>query len=162
MCLCIDEKQTKKVVDNLSKKGYIIGWKVIKIEIEYELYESDGSRIIAGYKMRTPYMCSIIEITKDGAFVSDRKQAKLFKYETEKNTVDKGIHIFLRKSNAAKIRGSYEYLVPVICKKEDFVAAGKFCGMDSAVFTKIFIDDKDIKKAVSLAKRKARREFNER
>jgi len=98
-----------------------------------------------------------------GVFRSNRKSTALYKYEINKAKesshievrilksyaiIDKGIHVFLTIKDAKSESRTHDgtKIVPVYCEKKDFVAAGQFCNLASAVFTRVRYNEEDLTK----------------
>jgi hypothetical protein len=90
------------------------------------------------------------EITKDGAYVSNRKTKTRTHYEKRNGVINKGIHVYLNKKDAEadKIYSRLYILIPVVCYKKDLIDFGYHAsswdcrGIKQAVFMKVKIKHK--------------------
>lgn len=123
MCLYTIDSITAEVRDKLEQDGKIIGWKELEILNDDLLTLFRGARVERG----------INEAHGTIAY---------------KSLIESGaIHVYLEKSDACiySVTNSVEILKdssthvvsPVICRKEDFIAAGNFCACNVACFTKV-------------------------
>lgn len=152
MCLKIDNDATQKLERKFDNKSEIVAYKLCKIvNSKFRKYLNHFSdQIVTGFcRQNFNYYPGINE--------SDRNQTGLTDQEKQEQFVFHGIHVFLDKEVMKDIDklflGGYHdvALLPVVCSKSDFVKAGtsKFFGRPEAVFTKVWIDEKDYNKATN-------------
>ena len=125
-----------------NKDGERTFYKVYYKTNNYKIKNTSGKRYL-----RSIYRRDVI--TGAGTVVSDRTSQTLSNdYETR--SVDHGIHVFLDREDAEVEAERYNCVdvdvVPVRCKKSDFVATGWFFDAPSAVFMKVLIDNKTWKR----------------
>lgn len=131
----------------LKKNGILGGEKGINIK-----WNKDGERTF--YKLyyvnAKNYLKSLYfhqDVAGAGSVISDRT-SKTLSNDYETRSVDYGIHVFLTRKGAEVEKTRYVgvKIVPVRCKKSDFVATGWFFDSPSAVFMKVLIDQKTWKR----------------
>jgi len=133
-------KKTSKLWQKLQKNGKITFWKI---------YREKGRHLVSAVKK--------IDVTGPGNVNSDRSDKKLLDKERYAGNVDKGIHVFTYKP---KLHKYYDvgFVVPVICRKEDFVAFNEanYYGREygTAVFMKVEIAQKTWNKVLPKNQRK--------
>jgi len=137
MCLFIDEKIDEKIRKMFEKKDVIRFWKAVCCR--------DGSHLSAPHMTQHYYR---------GLNESTRSMDGFTRWEERIGTVYSGFHVFLKKRHAKAYLRSITKVIPVWCKKEDFVAGGyteygyhffshKAKDFHTAVFTKMTIEEKD-------------------
>jgi len=133
MCLNIDSKKTDAVKLKLSKDGFIIGYKILSF------YNNVLSSTIFNIK---PW--------KNGWNLSSRRGGtKLIKREKMCQEIYRGIHVFLNRPPKSFIGIGDYVIVRVKCYPKHFVAAGGiYSKLPGGVFTKVFLDEKDYRKAI--------------
>lgn len=136
MCLFASQKAAEEIKTLLEKDGLIVGWKAYNIKtvnplVISSIYFSDK---VGGV------------IDKPGDVVSNRNGTDLIDSEVPVGGVNgvnseffamvlKGIHVSIPLKECSLLIYNKTCVIPVICKKEDFVAAG----LGEAVFTKVTI-----------------------
>lgn len=125
MCLNISDTETnKRILTSLkkgAKNGKVVCWKGLD-----KCYRSKN------YKSVYRYSLYIVGKTKQ----STRKSTKLTNYELSSGTIDKGIHVYLKKEDV-----NDGIPIKVICDLKDLVSCGyyEFGNCANAVFTKVFV-----------------------
>ncbi len=145
MCLNIKTAETKKIKAIL-EKGPATFWKTVKLH---------------GFDTRATSISQRKPLPNKGLYISNRDSVRLTEQERSRSSIDYGIHVFTAKPKPSAIVSGY-ILVSMICRKEDFVAAGYNSGRDTrgAVFKKVTVGP-EIKD--HLAKRKqAKDDFNKK
>ena len=138
MCLKLENKNgsfvthlpKSKLMQRLdkAKDGEITCWKV------YWKWNSHLSSVVMGGSMGG-------SIDGPGVITSDRETKALTEQEIEDGMIDYGIHVYTSREEAYAALEYYdEVIVPVICRKADFVAQGIH---GDAVFMKIRIRSRD-------------------
>lgn len=128
MCLWYNEKIDSETEKRLSKNGKILAWKVLE-------RSSDKTQLQSPYwytKYKAGWNTSNIQ----------RKETRLAKNQI-RGGIHKGIHVYLQREEAetsADCLSDDTRVVPVICHKKDFVAAGWFSSRESAVFRKVWMN----------------------
>ena len=101
----------------LQKQGKVICWKIYQKRINY---------------LRSYWDRQLV--TEPGNVVSDRLNKKINQFEKEYGMIERGIHVYISKpGNLSPWR-----VIPVICRKENFVAMNS----TEAVFMKVEITKK--------------------
>ena len=144
MCLHYDEKGTKDFREKLNKNhGTIVCYKVYNIYTEYQ-----GKNLPEKKELHSVFRKSKKggTIGKPRIVTSTRKDKKISKRERFWGRIDVGIHVYATRKNANNNCGiSDRHVVPVVCRKKDFVAASSknhYNGWQ-AVFTEVEILKKD-------------------
>ena len=152
MCLYINHRITK----NIRKKMQ-----------DAKVFYKNVSVIKKGekYYISSPYWKTRINA---GVYNSDRKDANLNWLEKRNQEVNKGIHVFNNLNGAGRNAGDcnsgvcgyfpgHIVTIEVTAKMDDFVVAGYFETEDrnlgSSVFTKIYISQEQINKAIVKVKK---------
>lgn len=134
MCLHINSSIAEQVKKRLEEDGEIIGYKFVTKNKHQTVYQGT-------YYNKSTTVCS------------DRLSSALTNQEKNYGVIHRGIHVFLDEKSAARhmkafVRPSPCKVIKVLCKKEDFVAAGTFDGMlecENTVFMKVSVLDESKK-----------------
>jgi hypothetical protein len=152
MCLFYDKEGTETLKKRFNKDDTITCYKVYGVRIQRP-YDNDGET--------KKYLVSPYFPNKKGSVIdepqvvtADRSGIKMTARETRKGHVDKGIHVFVNKK-AAKHSAALLWIhkgvvMPVKCKKKDFVAASKKHNQSAweAVFKRVEITQENWDKLV--------------
>ena len=136
MCLDISEKITEKVRRQLAN-GRTRFWKVFSLDAQTR-----------GKTLCGPFTDSSYG---PGWNRSDRERTRMTALEKRWREIDHGCHVYLTRRAALGKAGSKKPVIPVTVKPKSLVAAGLFgwgVQVQSAVFTKIYIDPADYQKAL--------------
>jgi len=145
MCLKYEKSLTEELLN--SKEEVFTFYKIYRIDTADE-------SIVSVYQKDIIYYYNIHRnLDKIITHTSDRLSKPLTELEESDGKVMKGIHVFLDKKNAEdETHGLYWLMaVPVTCKKEDLVAAGRWTDNPlslQAVFMRVEIKEKDIIEAL--------------
>lgn len=155
MCLSHDPGRTRKLAARLEKKGYVIGYKVLRrylgsLESIYKIwYGWKPGWNKASDKKRQFF------ITQANRFGMKNNKSVKYSNVRKYTPIYEGIHICTNKKAAQSILNDfspyYTIIVPVKCYKNDFISSGYFndrTDSPSAVFTKVFLTKKDYEKAL--------------
>ena len=125
----VSYKKSSPFWQKLQKDGKVICYKV---------YNKDGGGNSSDHRHLTSKYQGMW-ITGPGPIKSDRKNNKITKKEKNYGDVDKGIHVYITEAMA---KGEFGVIVPVVCRKEHFVAMSGDDYFDEAVFTEVEITQK--------------------
>lgn len=155
MCLNTNQKETKRIL-KLLNRGDQVFYKVVDMYIDYSKQSNElGTRFYSPI-YSNDFPMDIENRKTVTVFSSDRRNTKLLQSEVEWKVVHRGIHIYTNLAAAKEHRASNYFsniIVPVLCKKEDFVAAG----FDEAVFKKVYITPKAKKSVIDLVRKRIKR-----